>query len=216
MYRDKERKQGSLSRKKRRECFEYREKERQLELRLKRLARSYPRFKLKERLKGLKSKQRFRRNKYFLELERLKKQHRKRSRDKERISDKKRKRSNRANFFYKFYKAREHDSAMKRKYGSTVENCIELFHSSTSTGPIYVCSCCHQTWFSESMTKVESLTSNVSFQPGILTGMKSVQEWICRTCLSNIKKNKIPKLSVLNGMKWPNKPTQINLHPLEE
>ena len=216
VYRDKERKQGSLSRKKRRECLEYREKERQLELRLKRLARSYPRFKLKERLKGLKSKQRLRRNKYFLELERLKKQHaRKCSRDKERISDKKRKSSNRANFFYK---AREQDSAMKRKYGSTVEKCIELFHSSTSTGPIYVCSCCHQTWFSESMTKVERLTSNVSFQSGILTGVKSVQdkEWICRTCLSNIKKNKVPKLSVLNGMKWPNKPAQLNLHPLEE
>ena len=216
VYRDKERKQGSLSRKKRRECLEYREKERHLELRLKRLARSYPRFKLKERLKGLKSKQRLRRNKFFLELERLKKQHaRKCSRDKERISDKKRKRSNRSNFFYK---AREQDSAMKRKYGSTVEKCIELFRSSTSTGPIYVCSCCHQTWFSESMTKVESLKSNVSFQPGILTGMKSVQdkEWICRTCLSNIKKNKVPKLSVLNGMKWPNKPAQLNLHPLEE
>ena len=183
---------------------------------MKRLARSYPRFKLKERLKGLKSKQRLRRNKYFLELERLKKQHaRKCSRDKERISDKKRKRSNRSNFFYK---AREQDSVMKRKYGSTVEKCIELFHSSTSTGPIYVCSCCHQTWFSESMTKVESLKSNVSFQPGILTGMKSIQdkEWICRTCLSNIKKNKVPKLSVLNGMKWPNKPAQLNLHPLEE
>ena len=216
VYRDKERKQGSLSRKKRRECFEYREKERQLELRLKRLARSYPRFKLKERSKGLKSKQRLRRNKYYLELERLKKQHaRKFYRDKERISDQKRKRSNRSNFFYK---AREQDSAMKRKYGSTVEKCIELFHSSTSTGPIYVCSCCHQTWFSESMTQVERLTSNLSFQPGILTGMKSVQdkEWICRTCLSNIKKNKVPKLSVLNGMKWPNKPAQLNLHPLEE
>ena len=215
-YRDKERKQGSLSRKKRRECFEYREKERQLELRLKRLARSYPRFKLKERSKGLKSKQRLRRNKYYLELERLKKQHaRKCYRDKERISDQKRKRSNRSNFFYK---AREQDSAMKRKYGSTVEKCIELFHSSTSTGPIYVCSCCHQTWFSESMTQVERLTSNVSFQSGILTGVKSVQdkEWICRTCLSNIKKNKVPKLSVLNGMKWPNKPAQLNLHPLEE
>ena len=183
---------------------------------MKRLARSYPRFKLKERSKGLKSKQRLRRNKYFLELERLKKQHaRKCSRDKERISDLKRKRSNRSNFFYK---AREQDSDMKRKYGSTVEKCIDLFHSSTSTGPIYVCSCCHQTWFSESMTKVERLSSNVSFQPGLLTGMKSVQdkEWICRTCLSNIKKNKIPKLSVLNGMKWPNKPAQLNLHPLEE
>ena len=107
---------------------------------------------------------------------------------------------------------------MKRKYGSTVEKCIELFHSSTSTGPIYVCTCCHQTWFSESMTQVERLTSNVSFKPGILTGMKSVQdkEWICRTCLSNIKKNKVPKLSALNGMIWPNKPAQLNLHPLEE
>ena len=26
----------------------------------------------------------------------------------------------------------------------------------------------------------------------------------------------IPKLSVANGMKWPNKPPELNLHQLEE
>ena len=83
----------------------------------------------------------------------------------------------------------------KGNMGLLLKKCIKLFHSSTSTGPIYVCYCCHQTWFSESMTKVECQKSNVAFEPGILTGMKSVQdkEWICRTCLSNIKKTKYRK-----------------------
>ncbi|XP_069109182.1 uncharacterized protein [Argopecten irradians] len=50
------------------------------------------------------------------------------------------------------------------------------------------------------------------------TGFKSVdgKEWICHTCLASLKKCKVPKLSVKNGMKWPDKPPELDLHPLEE
>ena len=41
-------------------------------------------------------------------------------------------------------------------------------------------------------------------------------EWICHTCLSTLRESKPPKLSVANGMKWPNKPPELNLHQLEE
>ena len=42
------------------------------------------------------------------------------------------------------------------------------------------------------------------------------KEWICHTCLSALRDSKIPKLSVTNGMKWPIKPPELNLHQLEE
>ena len=42
------------------------------------------------------------------------------------------------------------------------------------------------------------------------------EEWICHTCLSALRDSKLPKLSVANGMKWPDKPPELNLHQLEE
>ncbi|XP_061190534.1 uncharacterized protein LOC133198460 [Saccostrea echinata] len=41
-------------------------------------------------------------------------------------------------------------------------------------------------------------------------------EWLCLTCCLALKDEKIPRLSVKNGMKWPVKPDALNLHPLEE
>ena len=42
------------------------------------------------------------------------------------------------------------------------------------------------------------------------------EEWICHTCLIALRECKPPKLSVSNGMKWPDKPPELNLHQLEE
>ena len=42
------------------------------------------------------------------------------------------------------------------------------------------------------------------------------EEWICHTCLRALRDSKLPKLSVANGMKWPDKPPELNLHQLEE
>ena len=42
------------------------------------------------------------------------------------------------------------------------------------------------------------------------------EERICHTCLSALRDSKLPKLSVANGMKWPDKPPELNLHQLEK
>ena len=42
------------------------------------------------------------------------------------------------------------------------------------------------------------------------------EEWICLTCMGAIRDEKVPKLSVANGMKWPDKPPELDLHQLEE
>ena len=41
-------------------------------------------------------------------------------------------------------------------------------------------------------------------------------EWICHTCMGAIRDGKVPKLSLANGMKWPDKPPELDLHQLEE
>ena len=42
------------------------------------------------------------------------------------------------------------------------------------------------------------------------------EEWVCHTCLTALRNSTIPKLSVVNGMKWPEKPLELDLHQLEE
>ena len=50
------------------------------------------------------------------------------------------------------------------------------------------------------------------------TGVKSVNntEWICNTCHLNIKQGKLPQCSKANGMGFPDKPSVLDLTPLEE
>ncbi|KAK3105661.1 hypothetical protein FSP39_002926 [Pinctada imbricata] len=231
-YKEKE----VLGKRKARDNTEYREIERQKELsskkksRLdkvfrekevlgKRKARDNTQNREKEKQRELSSKRKARNNSLFKEKERIKRQLSRTAKanraNKIKLMDRKRKIDMRSN---RNYIEKEKESSKKKKYGSTIEECIQIFHASTDSGPIYICSCCHQTWFHDCVNVVENLSSSVEFQPGILTELKSEggKEWICRTCLSNVKKNKVPKLSVLNGMKWPVKPTELNLHPMEE
>ena len=39
------------------------------------------------------------------------------------------------------------------------------------------------------------------------------EEWVC--CLGALSIGKVPKLSVANGMKWPNRPPELDLYQLE-
>ncbi|KAK3087854.1 hypothetical protein FSP39_011503 [Pinctada imbricata] len=224
-----------LSKRKAREDQQYREEEKQRELSCKRMsradehyrekeligkrkARDSQQYREKENLRGLSGKRKARANELFKEKERIKKQQIRKSKaheTKEKQSDKKRKINMRSN---QNYQEKEKETYKKRKYGSNIHECIEAFHACTNSGPVYVCSVCHQTWFHDSVSKVEKISSIDVCQPGILTRLKSIddKEWICRTCLSNVKKNSVPRLSVLNGMKWPEKPSELDLHPMEE
>ena len=102
-----------------------------------------------------------------------------------------------------------------------IESSVQIFKSAISQGPTYVCSSCHQVWFKGSVQKASSLPTNVLQNPVVqqcLTGYKSVDndEWLCITCTASLKCGKIPKLSKQNKMAFPDKPSVLNLHPLEE
>ena len=121
----------------------------------------------------------------------------------------------------KAYTDKEHLAWQKRRYGHSFSEAVNKFNEAICSGPSYVCSSCHQTWFKQSVKDVASLNKiilNMQLVKECLTGHISVAncEWICNTCLSNIKQGKIPKLSVRNGMKFPTKPPELHLNNLEE
>ena len=177
----------------------------------KQFARRNPGFRAKETVYQKESKRKARENPYFLECERIKKQQMRQEKRKfkdDSVIDVPRKRC-------------KHDTDTLPKSHQkdlNIEESIKRFHSDIAIGPLYVCSCCHQTWFRKSVSMLKNTHISAESKRLYCTDLTSVgnEEWICHSCLSALRENKPPKLSVANGMKWPDKPPELNLHQLEE
>ena len=174
-------------------------------------------YQQEEAKRDLNRKRALRNNPLILEQERLAKQQSRQDdhqREKERQQNKSQKSQQRSN--PEHYEA-EAIMARRRKYGSDIDDCILKFHASIRTGPVYVCCCCHQTWFFKGVSSVNEQSSLFKGSSEFLTDITyENKKWLCVTCRISLQSVKIPKLSVANGMTWPLKPTELNLHPLEE
>ena len=175
-------------------------------------ARKNQTFNAKERIYQNASKKKARKNPYFLECERIKKQQ---------VRQEKRKFEDNSGINVPTKRCKhDTDSVPKPQHKDfeNIENAIKQFHSDISIGPLYVCSCCHQTWFRKSVSMLKNTHIPAESKQEHCTNFISVnnKEWICHTCLSALRDSKIPKLSVTNGMKWPIKPPELILHQLEE
>ena len=111
----------------------------------------------------------------------------------------------------------DHEKTSHHSYFKDIRECIKQFHSSIAVGPLFVCTCCHQTWFRKGVCMLKNINLPTSSRL-YCTKFTSVndEEWICHTCMGAIRDGKVPKLSVANGMKWPDKPPELDLHQLEE
>ena len=178
----------------------------------KQLARENQAFKAQEKVYQNASKRKARENPYVLECERIKKQ---------KIRQEKRKNDNYSEINVP-RKRCKHDkdtvSVMHQKDFETIEEAIKQFQSDISVGPLYVCTCCHQTWFRKSVSMLKNTNLPAERKRLYCTDFTSIsnEEWICHTCMSALRDSKTPKLSVANGMNWPEKPPELNLHQLEE
>ena len=179
-------------------------------------ARQDSNFKAKELVAQRKSKQNARKNLFFVECERVKKQEYRKNKQKmdemnECIVLGETRKKDKIKFDdHKVEKISDH------RY-KDIKKCIEPFHSSIAVGPLYVCTCCHQTWFRKGVCMLKNINLPTSSRL-YCTKFISVNdaEWICHTCIGAIRDGKVPKLSVANGMKWPDKPPELDLHQLEE
>ena len=169
-------------------------------------------LKSKKKNARISQKKRARENPYVLECERIKKQQ---------IRQGKRKINDDLEITVPRKKIKHDIDLLPKNFQKnfeTIEESIKRFHSVISFGPIYVCSCCHQTWFRKSVSMLKNTHIPAESKRLHCTEFTSVgnEEWICHTCLSALRDSKLPKLSVANGMKWPDKPPELNLHQLEE
>ena len=179
-------------------------------------ARQDSNFKAKELVAQRKSKQNARKNLFFVECERVKKQEYRKNKQKMNemneiiVLGETRKKDKIKFDDHKVEKISDH------RY-KDIKKCIEQFHSSIAVGPLYVCTCCHQTWFRKGVCMLKNINLPTSSRL-YCTKFISVNdaEWICHTCIGAIRDGKVPKLSVANGMKWPDKPPELDLHQLEE
>ena len=183
------------------------------EMESKQHARKDPVFKDREIKYQKVSKQNARKNPIVLECERIKKQQIRQ--EKRKCTD-----NSRLNVPTKRFK---HDTETlphktHQKANETIGETIGRFHSNISIGPLYVCTCCHQTWFRKSVSMLKNTLIPAESRRQYCTDFTSVnnEEWVCHTCLSSLRERKCPRLSVANGFKWPNKPVELNLHQLEE
>ena len=177
-----------------------------------RSARENQAFKAREKVNQNASKRKARENPYILECERIKKQQ---------IRQEKRKFNDNVEINVPRKRCkRDTDTLPKtcQKDFVTIEVSIKQFHSDISIGPLYVCTCSYQTWFRKSVSMLKNTHIPAESRRQYCTGFTSVnnEEWACHTCLSALRERKCPKLSVANGMKWPDKPAELNLHQLEE
>ena len=85
-----------------------------------------------------------------------------------------------------------------------------------------MCIVCLQTWFKSSLYDVSKLFLRTQIEQNMFAecskGFTSVsnKEWLCRTCHFAIKEGKVPRLSVKNGIGFPEQPPQLQPYPMEE
>ena len=189
----------------------FKAKETVYQKRSKQLARENEAFISQEKVYQNASKKKARENPYVLECERIKKQQKRQ--EKRKFND-----DLGINVPRKRCKNDTDTLPKSHQKDLTIEESIKRFHLDISIGPLYVCSCCHQTWFRKSVSMLKNTHIAAESRRLYCTDFTSVgnEEWICHTCLSALRESKPPKLSVANGMKWPDKPPELNLHQLEE
>ena len=107
----------------------------------------------------------------------------------------------------------------KQKQNLSVKQLEMKFHENVANGPLYICTCCDQMMYRESVRivpKPAKIPEDLKCKT--LTGVKSVgnKEWVCHTCFSAIKKQKLPSCAKANLMEFPKIPNELDLTHMEE
>ena len=113
----------------------------------------------------------------------------------------------------------------KKRKNLTLDQSLKLFRSEIVWGPIYPCISCHRCLFRNSVTKfnsqkyAEHSIVEKAIQEETLQAKSKFfvqgQHWICSTCQSYIKKEKLPKLCSQNSLQVYDRPEFLNLTEVE-
>lgn len=79
----------------------------------------------------------------------------------------------------------------------------------------YVCCSCHQIFFARSVDRITQYTLR-RYSDYIDNRCEAVDYYVCNTCQRTIRQGRVPVLSHKNGMRFPDRPTELDIHRDEE
>ena len=97
----------------------------------------------------------------------------------------------------------------------SVNKLISVFHKLVAEGPTHICICRDQLWYRHSveqatvLLKVKNCATRKCIKNVSNNHLRS--KWVCKTCLTNLKGNKIPRCATANKMQFPMKPKFLDL-----
>ena len=101
----------------------------------------------------------------------------------------------------------------------SLDDLIKNFHQEVAKGPVHKCCVCEQLWYRHSVTILKSKGLPDCHAVDMCVSDMQQSEgntFICNTCLSHLKKKKIPPSATANGMGFPEIPQHLkDLHQLE-
>ena len=106
-------------------------------------------------------------------------------------------------------------SSKKSSFNNNID-VIQLFKEEVSKCCDFQCTCCSQLFFRHSVVTVPRLNISNDLRNQCISDSNSDKQWICHTCLSYLKKQKLPPLSKANGMIFPPRTNELDLNCLEE
>ena len=101
----------------------------------------------------------------------------------------------------------------------SLDDLIKNFHSEVKKGPVHKRCVCEQLWYRHSVVIMQS--SSPPDCPALHACVSDIKQserdkLICKTCVSHLKKKKIPPSSTANGMGFPEIPQHLqDLHQVE-
>ena len=115
-----------------------------------------------------------------------------------------------------------HDTERKKSLRSkqlSLDDLIKNFHQEVGKGPVHKCCVCDQLWYRHNVVIVQKNSlPDCNAVDVCLPDLRRSEgnQLICNTCLSHLKKKKIPPSSTANGMGFPEIPQHLkDLHQVE-
>ena len=106
-----------------------------------------------------------------------------------------------------------------RNKQQSLDDLIKVFHKEVAKGPVHKCCVCDQLWYRHIVVLIQR--NNLPDCNAVDLCVPDIRqskgnELICNTCLSHLKKKKIPPSSIANGMGFPVIPQHLkDLHQVE-
>jgi hypothetical protein len=113
----------------------------------------------------------------------------------------------------------------EKRENMSFDDCLYVFRREIVWGSIYPCISCHRACFRNgvNMFKISEVENIGKFYEFV--DMKFVHEeshffvkgsfWMCHTCKRYIKRNKMPKISIMNALQIYERPSFLNLTEVE-